>query len=137
MRACSSEPIFRHFFARAVSGDISLGLVLWAAAAVGLYWLAGGIWMASSHDNSIRIPSLLWSLIVIVGGMYVVWMWPEWSRGASWMCFAIGRAFLVGWINSNVVNVGLQLHGFRWWKQERRKTASRAPARAAQSFIRK
>jgi hypothetical protein len=102
--------------ARAASGNATLGMCAWAAAAaLGFWWFVSGIHAGLTHADPIRIRSLLWSLLAIGMALRLMWLGSQIAGGP--MYHANMQAAALGWLASNGLNVWLQLRGFRLWSR--------------------
>jgi 4-hydroxybenzoate polyprenyltransferase len=87
------------------------------AGGIGLY-IAGVTWFARSEaDETIYRGQLLWAMLVMVGGLFLLWWFPHWMERAelapryapdNWRLVWIVMSALIGW---RCVRAIIQPHG--------------------------
>jgi hypothetical protein len=93
-------------------GDISPVMAVWVGLALlGVGLFLRGLRAARDHADEFSLGSFVWSVLVIALGVAALrdqtYLVPPMSADA----IVIGKAFWLGWIANNIVNIWLQLRG--------------------------
>jgi hypothetical protein len=104
------EPSFAALRHKIETGDVfnAKGLLV-LALSLGLYWVGVGLREAMNHADETDWRSVAWSAAVIALGLYAVN--NGWVFKSDALMFHASRAFWLGWIAGNAVNIALQLRG--------------------------